>query len=280
VASAHFGSVRIHLRELGAGPPLLLVHGLMTTSYSYRYLLEPLAARFRVLAPDLPGCGRSDKPDVRYGPAALATFLGELVDALGIRGCAAIGNSMGGYLCMRLALADPTAFSRLVNIHSPAFPELRLRALKVALAVPGVAAGLAAWVRRDPRRWVHANVHYWDEGLKSLEEAEAYGAPLATVEGARAFTRFLRDTMDPAGLAEFAAALEARKAQGQAFPIPLCLIYARRDPMVPPSVGARLAPLIPGAELHWLEESSHFAHVDTPELLLRTAEPFLARGEV
>ncbi|MBS2026706.1 MAG: alpha/beta hydrolase [Deltaproteobacteria bacterium] len=276
VHSKHFGDVRIHLREHGNGPPLLLVHGLMTTSYSYRYVLERLGQKHRLLIPDLPGCGQSDKPDTTYGPAALATFLGEFVDALGIRGCVTVGNSMGGYLCMRAVLRDPTIFSKLVNVHSPAFPELRLRAMNALLQVPGVAAGLSAFVQRDVLRWAHRNVHYFDESLKSLEEAHAYGDPLATPEGMRAFTRYLRDAMSALGLAEFSSELQQRKVQNLPFPIPLCLIYARHDPLVPASVGARLAPLVPDAQLHWLEDTSHFAHVDTPGPVADLVEMFFA----
>src|SRR6185503_19294487 len=60
VPSPELGSLRIHYREAGSGPPLLLVHGLMTTSYSWRYLLEPLGQHYRLIAPDLPGAGRSE----------------------------------------------------------------------------------------------------------------------------------------------------------------------------------------------------------------------------
>jgi hypothetical protein len=62
VSSRVMGNVRVHVRSLGSGPPLLLVHGLMTSSYSFRYVLEPLAKHFRVFVVDMPGSGRSDKP--------------------------------------------------------------------------------------------------------------------------------------------------------------------------------------------------------------------------
>ena len=65
---------------------------------------------------------RSSKPRASYAPDRLAQSLGEIIDALGIRGTAAIGNSMGGYLLMRLALLDPGAMKRLVNLHSPGLP--------------------------------------------------------------------------------------------------------------------------------------------------------------
>jgi pimeloyl-ACP methyl ester carboxylesterase len=178
---------------------------------------------------------------------------------------------MGGYLAMRSAFLDASAFSRLVNIHSPGLPEARLYALSTALAIPGSRRFLAWLSGRYPERWVHRNVHYWDETLKSREEAREYGGPLATAAGAKAFVRYLGDTMSPWAMREFVRDLE----RGE-FPIPLLLVYARQDPMVPPAMGERLRAFLPKAELRWLEESSHFSHVDTPELLLEAVLPFLS----
>lgn len=276
VRSAHFGEHRVFLREAGEGPPLLLIHGLMTSSYSFRYVIEPLSRHYRVLVPDLPGAGRSDKPDVAYSAPALAEWILELVTALDVRGTRCIGNSLGGYLCMRAALRDGAVFSRLVNIHSPGVADARLRALHLALALPGPGRALAWYVRSRPERFAHANVHYFDESLKSREEAREYGQPLETEAGARAFVRYLAECLDPSELSSFGRDLERRRAVGEKFPVPLQLIYARRDPMVPPRVGRALSALVPSAELVWLEDTSHFAHVDSPERLLDVVLPFLA----
>lgn len=274
VRTEGFGAIAIAARRFGARdlPPLVCVHGLMTTSYSFRYLVEPLADRFHLVTFDLPGAGDSDKPDARYGPAAMADAIAAFVDAAGVRGAPMIGNSMGGYLAMWLALRHPEAASRLVNLHSPGVPTPRMHALAAALAVPGAAAVLDRLVRRDPERWAFSNVHYWDETLKSREEARTYGAPLATPEGRRAFARHLRDTLSVRGMRALAEELRARDGR---FPIPLLFVYARRDPMVPPAVGERMAAMVPGAPLVWLDEGSHFAHVDATERFLEVALPFL-----
>jgi pimeloyl-ACP methyl ester carboxylesterase len=280
VDSQPFGRIRVHVASYGPldAPPLLLVHGLMTSSYSFRYLFERLGDRFRLIAPDLPGAGRSEPaPDRPHTGAALATFVGELQDALQIRGCLAVGNSLGGYLCMRRALEDPASFERLVSIHAPGVPEPRLTALHIALRVPGVAHVLRRIVRHDPLRWAHKNVHYYDESLKSLEEAHEYGDPLAGDAGARAFTRYLADALDPRELKAFTRALAARRDAGEPFPMALSMIYAREDPTVPPAVGPKLQALVPGAELHWLERSSHFAQVDAPDRLTALLLDFLER---
>lgn len=275
--SERLGTLRIHYREAGSGPPLLLVHGLMTTSYSWRYVIEPLGRRFRLVIPDLPGCGRSEGPAPgAYSAAAIAGWIGDFQRAVGIEGCLAVGNSMGGYLCMRRALERPGAFTRLVNIHSPAFPDAKLDLLAALMKLPGAHALAAYLARRDPLRWAHRNVHYFDEELKSLEEAHAYGDPLARPEGSRAFACYLAETMAPSALRAFTRELGERCAMGRAFPVPLMLVYADRDPLVAPENGERLRRLLPGAELVWIEASSHFAHVDTPDQVVSRVLPFLS----
>ncbi len=274
--SVPFGRMRVAYREMGSGPPLLLVHGLMTTSYSWRYVYAPLAKKYRVIAPDLPGAGASDKPlDREYSLEALATWLGEFQNALGIRGARAIGNSLGGLICMRLALDDAGAFSKLVNVHSPFFPEARYHALHAAIRIPGIRPALVHFIRGRALPWVHRNVHYWDESLKSLEEAHAYGDPLAAIGGAEAFVHFLSDTLTPRAVSRIAREIESRHARSAPFPIPLLLIYARQDPMVSPKNGERLAQLISSAKMVWLDQSSHFSHVDTPDLFVKEARDFL-----
>jgi pimeloyl-ACP methyl ester carboxylesterase len=262
---------RIAVRELGAGPPLVLVHGLMTHGYSFRYLLELLGARHRLLIPDLPGAGYSDHPDVYLGPDVLARAVIATIDALGARGAPVIGNSMGGYLCMRAALIDPGAIGRLVNLHSPGVPTFRMHALRWGLRLLPARWLIDRLVRRNPERWVHKNVHYYDESLKSREEHREYAAPLATPAGRRAFYRHLRDALDVAEMAKFVRALRARE-----FPVPLLFVYAKRDPMVPPIVGDKLHALVPTAQMIRLDEASHFAHVDAAPRFVAAIEAFLS----
>ena len=279
VTTDELGACTAAVRTYGSGPPLLLVHGLMTTAYSWRYVLEPLGAKWTLYMPDLPGNGDSDRPQDRaYHPEAMAVWLGAVQRALGIRGCPVIGNSMGGYLCMRLALRDPGAMSRLVNEHSPGIPEARLWALRIGLGVPGVKSAVAAVARRTHERWVHRNVHYWDESLKSREEARIYGGQLATRDGSRAFVKHLAETMAIGPIREFTRELRARQARGECFPVPLMLLYASRDPMVPPRFGEEFARLIPDAAFVKMSEGSHFAHVDAPQVFLPPVVEFLSRA--
>jgi pimeloyl-ACP methyl ester carboxylesterase len=271
VKSKHFGTVDTAYKRVGDGPPLLLVHGLMTAGYSWRYVVAPLSERFTLYVLDMVGSGHSQMVDAAYPPDALADFIGEFMDHLGIAGCPVVGNSLGGYLCMRLALRRPDAMSRLVNVHSPATAMPRFYALRMALALPGSFRLLRGLVHWDVEQWVHRNVHYYDESLKSLEEVREYAAPLRTTEGVRCFGRHLYDAMAPHEFVAFRRALEQRGA----FPVPLRLVYAKTDPLVPPSVGSTLSKWIPDAELVWVDEASHFAHVDQVPGFLAALDGFL-----
>ena len=276
IDTADLGPTKIAVRAYGPkdAPPLVLVHGLMTAGYSFRYVLDLLGRTHRLLIPDLPGAGRSDHPDTYLGPDVLARAVIATIDALGVRGAPVIGNSMGGYLCMRAALLDPAAIGRLVNLHSPGIPTARMTALWWALRLLPGRFIVDRLVRRNPERWVHENVHYWDESLKSREEHREYATPLSHVAGRRAFHRHLHDALDVRQMKRFVATLGTTE-----FPLPLLLlVYAKRDPMVPPIVGEKLHALVPRAQITWLDEASHFAHVDAAERFVAAIAPFLAAG--
>lgn len=276
VATAAFGSVNTHYRVYGSGPPLLLVHGLMTSSYSWRYVFEPLGEQFTLYAPDLPGTGETDKVvDAEYTPRNLAEWIGAFQRVVEIRGCPVVGNSLGGYICMWLALREPDAISRLVNVHSPGIPTARLKLLRTLAGLPGLPR-LVAWLaRRNPNKWAHERVHYYDESLKSKEESRAYGKPISSKEGSQAFVKYLTETLDTRLMREFVDELEHRRNEGLEFPVPLLLLYAERDPMIPPEIGVQLAELCPSAEYETIADASHFAHIDAPERFVEAISPFL-----
>jgi pimeloyl-ACP methyl ester carboxylesterase len=267
-----------HARTFGQGPPLVLVHGLMTASYSWRYQLERLGRRFTLWMPDLPGAGATDPLPGPHTTPSLAAALAAWMDASGLHHVPMVGNSLGGLIALHLTLDHPGRISRLVNLHSPGRPTPRLHALHAALSVPGSHALLDALIRRSPERWVHRHVHYADETLKSREEADVWAAPLRTPQGRAAFTSWLQHALAPADLRAFQRRLEARVAAGEAWPLPLRLVYAPADPMVPPAVGDWLHARLPGSDMVRLPGGSHFAHVDAPDAFEAAVADWLAGG--
>jgi 2-hydroxy-6-oxonona-2,4-dienedioate hydrolase len=110
--------LRLHYRAAGdeSVPPIVLVHGIGVSS---RYLVpvgDALSDRFRVLAPDLPGFGRSERPRGVPGVSDLGDWLARFLDAAGLDRTHALANSMGCQIVLDLAAREPERFDRIVLV--------------------------------------------------------------------------------------------------------------------------------------------------------------------
>jgi pimeloyl-ACP methyl ester carboxylesterase len=276
---------RIGVRQkvTGEGPPIVLVHGLMSSSYSWRYVLEPLGRRYTVHAPDLVGSGLTDKPlDLRYSVANLGRFVAAYARAVSKEPVYLVGNSLGGLYCLA-ALSEASAGAaaiarRFLLMHAPGYPLVRTRLSHLALRVPGMRALLGGIVAHASHRFPHAfvanTVHYARKDMLSEEECVETGRLFETLEGGRVFAKILAESLDPAEHAALIGALRDRgRRTGHALPCPVKILYATKDRMVPPSFGPRYHADLPGSELVWMDDASHFLHVDAPE---RTVAEILA----
>lgn len=139
--------VRLHYVEAGDGPPLVLLHGLgsMVEDFMLSGLVREASRRYRVIAFDRPGYGRSERPRrFRYGPTAQARLLLKACRALDARRPVVLGHSWGALVALALALAHPGALRSLVLVSGLYFPTARLDApMLVPPAIP-LLGGLLA----------------------------------------------------------------------------------------------------------------------------------------
>jgi pimeloyl-ACP methyl ester carboxylesterase len=117
----------LYFVERGSGPPLLLVHGLLVTGEMFEPVIAHLAARHRVIVPDLRGHGRSRGLPPPYSASQLALDLSHLLDHLGIDTTAVLGYSQGGAVAQQLVLDHPARCSRLVLACTYAFNMATVR---------------------------------------------------------------------------------------------------------------------------------------------------------
>ena len=118
--------IRLFCLESGPadGPLVLLLHGFPEIAYSWRHQLGPLgAAGFHVVAPDLPGYGRSDKPDVTYDCEWVNGTLMGLVDALGADRVVIAGHDWGGPLVWIMARQYPERVAGVIGVNTPDLPR-------------------------------------------------------------------------------------------------------------------------------------------------------------
>jgi pimeloyl-ACP methyl ester carboxylesterase len=191
--------VRLHVAEAGDGPPLLLLHGWPQHWWCWRHVFGELAARNRVLAPDLRGFGWSDAPGGDYAKRRFAADVLALLDAEGIERVRIIGHDWGGYTAMLLALEHPERVERILALDiappwaqssRPAPRHLLLPALmsyQVLLATPVLGPRLLtstpAFVRALIRlgsgpsaRWTDAELDVYANVLRAPERAAASSA--------------------------------------------------------------------------------------------------------
>ena len=159
---ATVAGIRGHALAGGSGPAVVLVHGLGVSSRYFAPLARRLQARHTVLAPDLPGYGRSATPPRALDIPPLADALREWLDVVGIPAATLVGNSLGCQIAVDLALRAPDRVPRLVLIGpsmDPGAPSLLRQAVRLgqdALREPiGLTLTAARdYVRMGPRRVV------------------------------------------------------------------------------------------------------------------------------
>src|SRR5437879_6212755 len=104
--------------HVGRGPALLLIHGIGDSSDTWQPLIEPLARRHTVIAPDLLGHGRSDKPRADYSVAGYANAMRDLLSVLDVERVTVVGHSLGGGVAMQFAYQYPERCERLVLVST------------------------------------------------------------------------------------------------------------------------------------------------------------------
>ena len=130
-ASVHrveINGVRLFYRRAGAGELVLLVHGFPETSYAWRRVVPLLAERYTVIAPDLRGCGASDRPESGYDKRTVAADLHELVRRLGFDRVNIVSHDVGMMVGYAYACAYPETVRRVVLMEA-ALPGLGLEEL-------------------------------------------------------------------------------------------------------------------------------------------------------
>jgi pimeloyl-ACP methyl ester carboxylesterase len=267
---AQVDGVRIRYVRRGSGPPLVLLHGIAASIYSWRYLIPALTTDHDVLAIDLPGFGGSDQPpDLSW--ELYARVVPALLQRLDVERPILIGHSMGGAVAVMLAAPHPERFSGLVLIDSAGYnlrrPERPLL-LRLAAVVPPFL------VERLPRRaLVEAGLRQvFHERSKVTEDVvEEYLAPLAR-PGAVAAMRSLLDSRNDAVAPRVEEAIASLR-------LPTLVLWGRDDRWAPPAHALRFAAAIPGAQLLVLKDCGHMPQEERPDAVLDAVRPFLEQVE-
>ncbi|MBP2277737.1 MULTISPECIES: haloalkane dehalogenase [Sphingomonas] len=272
VTDADGTALRIHYLDEGPrdAAPVLLLHGEPSWSYLYRKFVPPLtAAGHRVIAPDLIGFGKSDKPAARadYTYERHVAWMSDWLTALDLQGITLFCQDWGGLIGLRLVAAFPDRFARLVVANT---------GLPVG---SGSSAGFDAWLafsQNVPLFPVGAIVNGGTTRELSADEIAAYDAPFPDErykEGARQFPTLVPITPEHASVAENRAAWTVLER----FDKPVLTAFSDKDAVT--AGGEKIfIERIPGArgQPHTIiTGGGHFLQEDAPEQLSTLIDSFI-----
>ena len=264
---------RVAYRDVGRGPVLLLIHGMAGSSATWQSIIPQLSKKYRVIAPDLLGHGKSAKPRGDYSLGAFAVWLRDLLDELGVRRATVIGQSLGGGIAMQFAYQHRDYCERLVLIGSGGLgPDLS--PLLRVLAAPGAEFVLPV-VAPQPVLNLGNKLGTWlsSAGIQAPRAGQMWQAYSSLSDpGARqAFLRTLRSVVDHRG-----QAVSALNKLHLTADLPTLLIWGDRDRIIPVSHAYAAHDALTGSRLEVLDGVGHFPHAEAPTAVANILEDFIA----
>jgi pimeloyl-ACP methyl ester carboxylesterase len=263
-------------RIAGSGPVVLLIHGIGDNSTSWEPVHAHLARRFTVIAPDLLGHGKSDKPRADYSVAAYANGMRDLLSVLGIDRVTVVGHSLGGGVAMQFAYQFPQMVDRLILVGAGGVTKdvnivLRLASLPVGGEAPLALLRLPLMlpVLQVLGRLMGPVLSSTGVGRDIPNLLRILGE-LPEPTASRAFTRTLRAVVDWRG--QVVTMLDRCYL---AEPVPVQLVWGEKDPVIPVEHAHMVHAAMPGSRLEIFPGSAHFPHHDDPARFIDLVGDFI-----
>ncbi|EJZ05345.1 alpha/beta fold hydrolase [Mycolicibacterium vaccae] len=266
-------------RVAGSGPAILLIHGIGDNSTTWATVQTQLAQRFTVIAPDLLGHGKSDKPRADYSVAAYANGMRDLLSVLGIDSVTVIGHSLGGGVAMQFAYQFPQLVDRLILVGAGGVTK----DVNIALRIASMPLGTEALsLLRLPLV------------LPALQTLGRIGGTVLGSTGVGRdiphMLRILADLPEPTASSAFARTLRAVVDwRGQVVTmldrcyltqsVPVQLIWGDLDAVIPVDHAEMAHAAMPGSRLEIFRGSGHFPFHDDPDRFVEVVERFIDSTE-
>lgn len=267
--------IRLYCLEAGDpnDPLVLLCHGFPELAFSWRHQIDAIAARgLHVVAPDLPGYGRSDKPDVVYDIVFLNGTLAALVRSLGHTKVVIAGHDWGGILVWQFARQFPETTAGVIGVNTPDLPR---SAIPPVEALRKIFVDTPIYIIQFQERGVAEWVFSWGRGHDDFIEMvfvndmvknpDAF-PPEVIAEYQRAFRpvgaltppiEYYRN-MDRNW--ELSAAWADRTID-----VPCLMICGADDPVLPPVLTTGMEERVPDLTKVVIENCGHWTQQERPE---------------
>lgn len=263
--------LRLAASSVGQGDPVLLIHGFGASRYSWRYVIEPLAQKYHVIAIDLKGFGESPKPrDDQYSVYEQARLVRNFILENKLKNLHIIGHSYGGGVALAtsiyLSISHPDLQKSLTLIDSIAYPQDLPSFVKI-LATPILGSLI---IYAIPNTFQVRNLLkkvYFNDNLIPQNAVDHYADNLSKPNAKYATLTSVRQML-PVDLQQFSENYAN-------LTIPTLIIWSKEDEIVPLGVGERLHENLPNSKLIILNNVGHAVQEEEPSLVLPYLQQFL-----
>lgn len=244
----------IRYYDAGIGPPLVLLHGVGGDADQWAFCFDGLAASHRVIALDLLGFGRSDKPPIEYRIAGFVEVLDRFLATIGVARASMLGHSLGGWIVAAFALQFPQRLERLVLNDAVGIDE-------GAVALP---VDLNISTRANLCEAFRCMFHDKDLVTEDLVDL-AYALHLERGDGPT--IRSVLETL--------AAPAEKLDGKLDALRVPTLLLWGEEDAIAPMAMVHAYQRRIAGARLQAIARCGHFPPLERPQEFVAAVVDFL-----
>jgi 4,5:9,10-diseco-3-hydroxy-5,9,17-trioxoandrosta-1(10),2-diene-4-oate hydrolase len=253
--------------ELGQGPAMVLIHGLGGSWQNWLETIPHFARRFRVVVPDLPGFGASPMPIEAISIPGYGRTIRSLMESLGVPSAVVVGNSLGGFVGIELAIRFPVLVGRLVLVSAAGIAIEHQRREPVRTAARALAFA-SAWVGAK------ADVVARRPRLRRLLLATSAAHPERLP--ARLAAEQIRASGKPGWIGAFDALLSYRiRGRLGEIACPTLIVWGDSDRMVPVGDADEFERAIPDARKVIFRDTGHVAMLERPARFNAVVDEFL-----
>lgn len=257
-------SIDTHFIEMGPvdGLPVVLIHGFPFSHEMWKPQIDALSTKYRVIAYDLRGHGKTGAGDGQYTLEFFVADLMDLLDRLKILEAVLVGLSMGGYIALRAAERNPDRVKGLVLCDTRSEPDSNEVRIKRSANIRRVKLEGAA--------------PFAEDFVKGIFAADTFQSNPAVIESIKKIIR----SNTPTGICGALLALASRTDTTPALPkihAPTLVLTGEHDAVTPPAAGKSMADKIPGAEFHLIPKAAHMSNLENPAVFNQHLRNFLAK---
>ncbi|KIO65136.1 alpha/beta hydrolase [Caldifermentibacillus hisashii] len=255
-----------HYQNRNATKTLFFIHGFLSSSFSFRYVIPELMDSYEIVSVDFPPFGNSGKTlDFTYSYKNITASLLKLIHVLNLKNVSIIGHSMGGQIGLHMLYQSPETFEKAVLLAGSAYLKQVRKSLIALSYLPFSGMFVKRWLIKSGGVEGNLAKVVYNKSIITDEMVKGYLEPFIKYDNIfRALAKFIRDRED-----------DLPQPILKKIKTPILLVWGDSDKIVPIVVGKRLKNDLPDSELVILPKTGHLIPEERPERTVELIKKFI-----